>query len=93
MGYSFRQFTAACPEQWVIGRGDRAVAYLRVRSGEITVRTVQGASINDDPYGMSVGDVVYFHKYEDDTINELAGRPDERIRREEICAALDKLVA
>ena len=93
MGYVFRRFTAACPEQWVIGRGDRAVAYLRIRNGELTVRTVRNASINDDPYGMDVDDVVYFHKYTDDTVNALTGHPDERIRREEICAALDKLCA
>lgn len=90
MGYSVRKVTYACPEQWVIGRGDRAVAYLRVRHGKITVRKVSNAAINDDPYQMAIGDIVYVHQYEDDGVGALTGQPDEEIRWQEIRAALDE---
>lgn len=76
--YLFVLTCSACPEQYEVFRGDRQVAYLRLRGGAFTVEAPDVG-----------GDLLLLHEFDDD----LKGQFDDQDERMKFLGAAAEAIA
>lgn len=93
MGYFFKKTSAACPEQYDVyelGTNvvcDKPCAYIRLRSGRLSVQTY---TYDDRSGKQSLGDVIYIHMFNDDMMGNFTASALRADWLGQIVVALDQ---